>query len=125
MAALKSVLVVDDDPLIRKYLKRLFETAGYDIRTADNGRKALDAYRAERADLVVTDIFMDQQDGLELIRNLRALDPTAIIVAMSGGYPGVPGDYLAIAAKLGAVATWEKPVDADTVLGTVRQLLKQ
>jgi len=123
MVALKSVLVIDDDPAIQKYLKRLLEAAGYGIRTADNGRKGLDAYREERADVVVTDIFMDQQDGLELIRNLRAHDPTAIIVAMSGGYPGVPGDYLAIATKLGAAATWEKPFDADMVLRTVRQLL--
>jgi DNA-binding NtrC family response regulator len=119
----KWVLIIDDDPGIQGYLKRVLEADGYGVRMAGNGRAGLDAYRHERADLVITDIFMDHQDGLETIRRLRTYDPAAIIVAMSGGYPGVPGDYLSIATKLGAAAAWAKPFDAHTVLRTVRELL--
>ena len=117
------ILLIDDDASVLRYLTRTLENVGYGVRTANNGRDGLEAYRNERADLVITDLFMEQQEGLETIRMLRALDPKAMIIAMTGGSLSFPGDYLGMAMKLGAAATMVKPFDRETVLRTVQDLL--
>ena len=65
------VLVVDDDPQLREALSRALELDGYDVSTASNGVKALDAISAERPDVMVLDVMMPYVGGLDVCRTLR------------------------------------------------------
>lgn len=108
------VLVVDDVPEVRDFYQRLFARRGMDVRTAENGRRALDAIRRERPAVIVTDIDMPVMDGVELCQKIQA-DPvlSAIpIVVVSGG-----GHAPAVEALCHAVL--EKPCSPDVLLNTV------
>ncbi|MFN2383546.1 MAG: response regulator, partial [Gemmatimonadota bacterium] len=82
--ALADLLVVDDEPGIRQALQQMLEYEGYGVRTARDGPAALAAYREQPADLVLLDIKMAPMDGLEVLEKLRAEDPDATIVMISG-----------------------------------------
>ena len=117
------ILVIDDDASVLSYVTQILEGAGYGVRTASDGRSGLEAYQQDRADMVITDLFMDHMDGLETIRRLRALNPSVLIVAITGGSQFVPGDYLGTAMRLGAGRALAKPFDAATLLEAVQSLL--
>jgi two-component system, cell cycle sensor histidine kinase and response regulator CckA len=94
-----AILVVDDDDLVRYLVSTLLQRDGYEILQASNGLEALMVYSSYRArlDLVLTDIDMPQMNGLELTDRIRARDPNARILLMSGraydfpeGYKDVP-----------------------------------
>lgn len=116
------ILVVDDDPDVRRSLRLVLETAGYSVAEARNGADALRSHHAAAADVVVTDLFMPDTDGFELIRELRAHFPVVKIVAVSGGAPRMKQDYLEAARLTGVDAALRKPVEVDELLKTLRAL---
>jgi CheY-like chemotaxis protein len=124
-AAGKSILVVDDNQDIRDFMQAALEAAGYEVRTAGEGGKAL-ALQCERAaDLLITDIFMPGQEGFETITRCKAEFPQTHIIVMSAGtIPGMKYDFLAAAGLLGVGATLRKPFTADQLVDTVRRLLQ-
>lgn len=69
------ILAVDDEPNIVRLIQVNLERQGYQVETATNGRQALDKIRANRPDLLVSDVMMPEMDGLELVKNIR-IDPT-------------------------------------------------
>src|SRR5258708_26802861 len=76
-----SILVVDDEPAVRQALQRALSFEGYAVRTADDGRAALDALLSHPADAVLLDVTMPGLDGLEVCRRLRAAgDRTPILM---------------------------------------------
>jgi DNA-binding response OmpR family regulator len=77
------VLVVDDDPTVSDVVRRYLEREDFTVRLAGDGPAALDAYRAERPDLVVLDLMLPGIDGLEVCRRLRAQDPALPIVMLT------------------------------------------
>lgn len=79
------ILVIDDDELVAKTIVALLESAAHTVDVATDGRNALKAYRPGAYDLVVTDIFMPEVEGLETIREIRKVDRKVPIIAMSGG----------------------------------------
>src|SRR5437763_15450494 len=79
------VLVIDDHTEIRELLRLTLQAAGYDVVVAPNGREGLEIHRERPAELVITDIFMPEQEGLETIQELRRQSPRPKIIAMSGG----------------------------------------
>jgi CheY-like chemotaxis protein len=85
MAAGHEILVVDDDVDVRTALQRVLERRGYVIRTAADAAEAIAEYRRRGADLVITDVIMPGEDGISLIRRLRAEHPGVRILAVSGG----------------------------------------
>ena len=113
----QSILIVDDYDLIRTYLRRILQAAGYQVFEASNGREAMKRLGEKAADLLITDLIMPEQEGLETIRSLRSGRPDLKIIAMSGS------QYLAIAEKMGADLTLPKPLRAEKVLEAVRKLL--
>ncbi|MDB5336655.1 MAG: hypothetical protein JWN70_2274 [Planctomycetaceae bacterium] len=119
-----TILVIDDDSQLLYFLRTLLEKEGYIVRYADNGIAGVREYRRSPTDLVLCDIFMDQQDGLETIRQLHDEFTESRIIAMSGGGSFVPADFLFQAKKLGAVATLKKPLMWDTLLQTIQGVLK-
>ena len=117
------VLVIDDNPEICSILQEALEDAGYDVIVAGNGRAGVERYLEGGVDLVITDIFMPEQDGIETILELRRANPDVKIIAMSGGGSVRDFTYLPAARQLGAVHSMAKPFDVHEVLATVRQLL--
>ena len=115
------ILVVDDDTAIRELLSDLLIESGFQVREAGNGREAVDEIGPGPIDLVITDLVMPEQEGLETIRELRKIFPRLKIIAISG-YQG--GAYLRHAAFLGATATIPKPFSVYTVLETVTRVLE-
>ena len=118
-----TILIVDDDHLVCALLEDALTRAGHLVIPCPNGREALHQLRSGPADMLITDLFMDDVDGLELIPKAKRLLPQLKIIAMSGGTPLTDRDYLPIARKLGADHTFHKPVDLDLLLKTVANLL--
>jgi CheY-like chemotaxis protein len=117
------ILLIDDDVLARDMLRQMLERAGYDVVEAANGREGLQQYQATAIDLIITDILVPDQDGLETILELRRLAPEAKIIAISGGGQSGLLDLLPVAAKLGAQRTLWKPLRRLELLAAIRQLV--
>jgi DNA-binding response OmpR family regulator len=122
---MKSILIIDDNDQLRSVLREMLETAEYVVMDAPNGEIGARLFRQQPADLVITDIFMPEKEGLQTIRELRRDFPDVKIIAISGG--GSRGDlaYLPTAMKLGAHRTLVKPFEMDELLATVDGLLKE
>lgn len=116
-----SILIIDDDSALREVLRLALETAGHQVREVRNGREGIRDFRKEPCDLVITDIYMPERDGLELIEALRRTHPHVKIIAMSGASGTM--DYLNKARALGAAMVIRKPFVMRTVLRAVTELL--
>ena len=116
------ILVVDDDPAMRRATSRTLEAAGHVVAVHANGRGAVRDIEKEPPDLLITDIFMPEMEGLETIRTARARQPTLPIIAMSG-FDFEERDYLGIAEKFGAVASLRKPFRPAELIELVTRLL--
>ena len=119
------LLVTDDSADMRESMRLLLELAGYQVALAENGSRAFELQRAQAADLLITDIFMPETDGLETIERFKREFPRVRIVAMSGGGVRVSGasSYLQTAAAAGADAVLRKPFETRTLLDLVRSLV--
>jgi len=115
-----TILVADDEEGVRKFLVTVLANAGYEVVEAANGREAVEAIRSRRVDLLITDLVMPEQEGIETILALRKSSASLKIVAISGAFEG---RYLNAAASLGADATILKPVSPHDLLSTVREVL--
>ncbi|MGB8802887.1 MAG: sigma-54 dependent transcriptional regulator [Candidatus Acidiferrales bacterium] len=84
MADKESILVVDDEPSIRKYLQTLLEVDGYNVGAVSSGREALERIGAgERPDYIVLDVLMPEMDGLETLRQLMQVDRSLNVIMLS------------------------------------------
>jgi CheY-like chemotaxis protein len=115
------ILIIDDDPSIRQMICRMLEREGYEVDTAANGREGVQKYRANPPDVVITDIIMPEQEGIETIRQLKADNQNCRIIAISGGGRIGPTDYLNMAKLLGATQTISKPFDRAQLLAAVKE----
>jgi len=117
-----SVLIVDDNADMRSFVKIVLERAGFEAQVAADGERALAAHRAHPVDVLITDIFMPERDGIELIHQFKSLFPQVKIIAMSGGGQVSKRDYLPFAADIGADLVLRKPFAADTLLSMLQDL---
>ncbi len=117
------VLVIDVDESIRRMLCEVLRRAGYAAVAAADGREGMARFREKPADLVITDILMPEQEGLETISALRRDFPEVKIIAISGGGTRSSFDYLRFAQKLGAARTLAKPFTPSELLDVVREEL--
>ena len=115
-----SVLIVDDQDMVRQTLRLALESEGLDVREAADGVEALRLYRTSPADVVVTDIVMPNKEGIETIFELRRSAPRVKIIAMSGRDTA---DFLDMARKLGADHVLRKPFEMRTLIALVRGCL--
>jgi DNA-binding response OmpR family regulator len=122
MTDIRSILIIDDEEALAKGMQKLLHRCGFAAHTATNGHKGLNLLKTERVDLVITDIFMDEMEGLETIVTLRRQHPQILLVAMSGGSKVVGLDCLPLAKKLGADRLLRKPVAIRTLLATIQEL---
>ncbi len=114
-----SILVIDDDKQVRTLLRRILEQEGYHVVEAHDGRQGIHYCRERPIDVVITDIFMDHQEGLETIRVLHRDFPQIKVIAITGG----TGDrnFLEDAIAFGAEWVFTKPLALDQVLAAVRE----
>lgn len=117
------ILVIDDDPHVRDLLVRVLEHEGYEVLVAANGVEGLEVAKSTRPDLVITDIFMPEREGLTTIMDLKRIRPQMGVIAISGGGHFARGDYLDVAVDMGASAALPKPLDLDRLRATVAGLL--
>lgn len=116
-----SILVVDDEPQIRRLVRETLEQAGYHVTEACDGKEALQQYRLAPADLVIMDILMPNQDGLETIVALRREFPDLKVMVITGGSDMIgTHNFLDIANMLGAHSTLQKPFEMKALLDTVQ-----
>ena len=106
------ILVIDDDEQMRVLLRQVMEWAGHEVVEAADGRAGMLMQRQHGADLVITDLIMPEQEGLETITALRRDYPGLKIIA-----------YLPAARELGADRVFSKPFDVQELAETVRELL--
>ena len=118
------IVLIEDDPALRRVTLRALGAGGHTVHAYENGRGAIEHLRSEDPDLLITDIFMPEMEGLETIRRVRALRPELPIIAISGFMFGT-GDYLEIAEKFGAIATLKKPFRPAELLDLVSRLLAE
>lgn len=117
------VLIIDDDEQIRVLLQQMMDWAGYDVLVAENGKIAMQMQSEKPADLVITDLIMPEQEGLETISWLKKEYPGIKIIAISGGGRIGPEAYLPAALELGADKVFSKPFDVQEVVASVNELL--
>ena len=118
------IMIVDDDPGIRRTLQLLLSKAGYRVTQASDGLEALRLWRDHGGDLVITDLHMPEKNGIETIVELLTHTPGVPIIAMSGGGQTRRLDLLGNATMLGAVLTIEKPFTLTEMLALVKRALR-
>jgi DNA-binding response OmpR family regulator len=116
------VLVIEDDEHFRDLTLRWFESYGIEAEGAANGARGLALQRRRPADVIVTDIFMPEMEGIETIHDLRKEFPQAKIIAMSGRDPMAKFDVFQVARELGAAKTFKKPFRFEELVAAVRDL---
>jgi DNA-binding response OmpR family regulator len=120
---MRNILIIDDDEQMRNLLCRAMEYAGFEVEAAADGRKGLRLFEENSYGLVITDLIMPEQEGMETITFLRKNHPGVKIIAISGGGRIGPETYLPAALELGANAAFAKPFPIDDLINTVKELL--
>lgn len=117
------ILLVDDDPEVLAALGRLLRLHGHEVTPAASVRQALRSMREDAPpELLITDLIMEDQDGMSLIRHMRQAHPGVPVIAISGGGTHQPDSYLNAARQLGAVAAFRKPVPAEELLALLARI---
>ena len=116
--------MIDDDPVVRRTVTRILRSSGHETVEAAYGQKGIETIGLQRVDLVITDLYMPGQDGIETIQQLRDEFPRSRIIAMSGGASVAAEGPLRDAEMFGADATLAKPFSMqhlnDVVAGILR-----
>lgn len=117
------ILLIEDQPQLRQLLHAALRQANHTVFEAENGTRAVAVVAGNSIDVVVTDIFMPEKDGLEVIRDLRRQLPDVPVIAYSGGNARIDMDPLEVALILGASWTIRKPFELQQLLNAVRGVL--
>ena len=114
------ILVVDDEPQIRRLIRTALARADYGIAEAENAREAMEALRRERPDITLLDLGLPDRDGLELVPLIKAQSDTTLIIVSARDAT----DEKVAALDLGADDYLTKPFDTDELLARVRVALR-
>jgi len=116
-----NILVIDDDEDVRGLIRAFLEPDGHTISEATNGQEGLERHSLNPAEIIISDIFMPEKDGLQVIRTLSKSGVR--IIAISGGMQFDNADFLNLARKLGAVQVLYKPFDQQQLRNAVAAAL--
>lgn len=120
---MKQILIIDDEPDILIMLKKMIERAGYEVEIAENGLVGMGLFKTGSFDMVITDILMPEKEGLEIIRDMKQMNPDLKIIAISGGGRISAASYLESAEIFGADMVFEKPFRQAEITGAIKSLL--
>jgi CheY-like chemotaxis protein len=117
------ILVIDDDAGMRTVIGQALKEAGHEVVLAPDGKEGMKEHHVKPVDLIITDLFMPEQDGLETIIALKKQFPNIPVIAISGGNI-LSTDMLSVARALGADGILEKPFTSKSLLSAVEKVLK-
>ena len=117
------VLLIDDDDLVQTTLSTAVSLAGHTVTMATNGRDGLRLFTEQRHDVIVTDIIMPDQEGIETILSIRKIDGAVPIIAMSGATNMGNLDILGAAKTLGATRILKKPFGVQDLIDAIKECL--
>lgn len=123
---MKKILIIEDDASHRRMLKELLSKSGYQVMIAGDGIEGTEIFNENPCDLVITDIFMPEQEGLETITNLKEIAPDIKVIAISGGSMKskyIAKDILLVAEELGADKVLPKPINIPQLLSAIIELV--
>ena len=123
MRLMPKVLIIDDEEDIRTVLKDMLGMSGYEVDTAEDGRKAKELYDKTEYDVVITDIIMPEQDGFEVILDYRSKNQIDRVIAISGGGRTSSEDYLNIASHFGVSSIFSKPPNYKDLIAKVDEIV--
>lgn len=118
-----SILLIEDNVDFRTVLCIALRQMGHQVEEASEGERGLELYEAGRFDVVITDLIMPGQEGIETITRLVKKHPSAKIIAMSGGGRSSPESYLKMARRLGAKQILTKPFTMEELGAAIDQML--
>ena len=116
------MLIVDDSALSRRTLRRILESAGYEVVEADDGMTALEVYFLEKPSLVLLDLVMKGMYGLDVLVKLREMDPKALVVVASAD---IQSSTRQMVDEAGALAFINKPFLSEQVIAAVEAALAE
>ena len=119
-----TVLLVDDEVSVREMVSEVIRQCGHKVVTAGSVAEARGYFTSQEIDLVVTDLVMPEQSGIDLILEFKQIKPNVKVLAISGG-GGITGrfDYLPIASLVGAGAILKKPFSINEFSKKLEELL--
>lgn len=117
-----SILLIDDEFLVREMMRITLSEVGHTVILAADGKEGLRQVEELRPDLIITDIVMPDQEGIETIRAIRQKNKTTPIIAISGGSSGKL-DFLRAATAFGATKVLRKPFNGSALLAAVDECL--
>lgn len=118
------ILIIDDNEQVRKVMASYLEHDNHEIALAADGKQGISRLQSQTFDLVITDIIMPEQDGLEVLMWLKTQVNRPKVIAVSGGSPSLDLNYLmTMAQRLSADKALQKPIDFETLTTAVRELL--
>jgi CheY-like chemotaxis protein len=120
---MQKILIVDDEPTLLGVISRTLRKAGFDVLEASDGQKGMDLLAENQVDLIISDIFMPNVDGMEFTMRVKERLPDAKIIVMSGGGMLAKERVLEIASHIGATLTLEKPFWPPELLAAVNTVL--
>jgi two-component system chemotaxis response regulator CheY len=118
----QKILIVDDSALSRRTLRRILESAGYEIVEADDGMTALEVYFLEKPNLVLLDLVMKGMYGLDVLAKLREMDPKALVVVASAD---IQSSTRKMSEEAGSLAFINKPFVSEQVIAAVEAALAE
>lgn len=118
-----TVLVIDDEELVRFTIREILEAEGYEVIEAANGQKGVEAFQNNHVDLIITDIIMPEKEGVETIIEIKRENPAIKILAISGGGRTRNMDFLKLADEFGADKTMAKPFSTEDLINAVKECL--
>ena len=122
---MSKILLIDDDDLFRHYLATLLQRSGFHVRAVSSGAGVLDIMAAERFDAVVTDLFMPEVDGIEVVISVKRQFPRIPIVGVTGDRSdGIENPCIAAMIRLGAAGVLRKPVDKKELLSLLNRVIE-
>ena len=113
------ILVIDDEPLIRSMMVTVLTRAGFSLEEASDGVVGLAKFHKYPSDIVITDVFMPNRDGIEVVMELRHSSPHTKIIAMTGGGQKGMTEIGSTAKLLGAEYVLHKPFEIRSLLAAV------
>lgn len=115
------ILVVDDDIRIRELFRMWLEREGFEVYEAANGKEGVEIQLTNPADVLICDLIMPVQEGIETINRFRKDFPETGIIAISGGGKIGSDSYLTVAEHFGAWRVFAKPVDMAALVVAIRE----
>lgn len=117
------ILVIDDEQLLRATVVMILTRAGFSVEEASDGQAGMAMFHKNPPDVVLTDIFMPNRDGIEIIKELKQSSPQTKIIAMTGGGHMRMMEIASAAKVLGADHVLDKPFDSESLLAAINAVL--